>query len=781
MPPKPPRQTVNDLGAAPAIRPAAQGMDSYVRPGQDSIGAPPKVNELTQLSAALSHLEPRLAAYHQQAVEAEIEEDIAKAREIHMGPTRDGFNQLIDKGAIARGQSPFVAKLVDRMQLTQHGRGYQSELTQSFHTSPEFEQARSSNSPDALTAAIGKFHTEWSSRNGFGEDPANPKPGDPYNRLDIQEVLSPHIDNAGKEALQAWTSHRIKAKEQDAIAATGAMIGDELERFSALSVEYNEDGGEVALGQLAGQLERIGRDPVNGVVPNGAQTATEYNQLVVDSVVSSMVKAHNPFLKNVLLHMKTNDGKSSVATTKYAREKIQAAEEHIATKIHEYDSIREWNDTKGHREASRQQTEKSWAWAEQSHNQAQETFARTKSTADRAEVMRTGEIAAYNAADSGRADELRGILKGLRQTDAGAAKKVEEDIGALINHRHDMQVPNSDANDLKVANFGAAIQANPMAFTRGTLIRSMRNHEITGAQEERLASQLTDAQQRGGHEFMQHADYKHAITALTHAVGKDPYDPANTLAQLQVPHALTDLNIAAVDFLEHNPKASNTTFQKFVNEQLETIAKRHSETVKEQTVDRGKALKDAKDKQDAADKQKKKDEESREEQRKFKDETIPKIKKQEANIAAKDKAERTDEGRLILHLPDGSIETEKSMTFQDFRNANRWTNYPTIFGGEHVSEEEAKRIFYDNDGVDPDTGKKARYYYSLGEAEIGAKERSRQLGLKYGQKGKEPDSPSYPTPGQHHYRALRNDPTAENIAAFRKHFGPKSLSENYGQ
>ena len=669
--PTTPRQTVNNLDATPVLRPAAQGLDAYVRPGEVSIGAPAHTNTLLQLSEALSHLEPRLQAYHQQQVDQGVEEDVAKAREIHMGPTRDGFNQLIDKGAIARGQSPFVGKLVDRMQLTQHGRGYQSELLQAFNGSPEFEQARASNSPEALTEAIGKFHTAWSSQHGFGEDPENPKPGDPYNRLDVQEVLTPHIDHAAQETYKAHSSYRIKAKEQDVVAAAGAMVGDELDRFVGPSTEYNDDGGHTALNQLAGQLERIGRDPVNGVVPNGAQSPTEYNQLVVDSVVASMVKARNPYLKNVLSQMKTNDGKSSVATTKYAREKIQAAEEHIATKTHQDDSIQEWNDTKAHRTASREQTERGWAWAEQSHNQAQETFARTKSEADRKEVMRTGEIAAYNAADSGRTDELRGILKGLRQTDAGAAKRVEEDIGGLINHRHDNMVPHSDENDLKVANFGASIQANPMNFSRGTLIRSMRNHEITDAQEERLATQLNSAQQRGGHEFMQHADYKHAITALTHAVGKDPYDPANTLSQLQVPHALTDLNISATDFLEKNPKASITTFQKFVNEQLEPIAKRHSETVKEQMVDRDKVLKVAKEKQDAADKIKADDEKSREH-----------LRKAEETIAA-----------------DKKVKT--------------------------------------------------------GAAEL-------------------------PAPKPFHFKALEQDPSPENVAAFRKHFGTKSLPADYG-
>ena len=673
--PTTPRQTVNDLGATPVLRPAAQGLDAYVRPGEVSIGAPAHTNTLLQLSEALSHLEPRLQAYHQQQVEQGVEEDVAKAREIHMGPTRDGFNQLIDKGAIARGQSPFVGKLVDRMQLTQMGRKYQSELSQAFNGAPEFQQARDSNSPDALTEAIGKFHTDWSSRNGFGEDPANPKPGDPYNRLDIQEVLSPHIDHASKETFAAHSAYRIKAKEQDVVAATGAMVGDELERFAGLSTEHNEDGGHVALGQLAGQLERIGRDPVNGVVPNGAQSATEYNNLVVDSVVATMEKTRNPYLKNVLTHMTTNGGKNNIGQTPSAIKKIQAAEEHIATQDHQDRSVKEWNDTSDHRERSRQQTEQGWKWAEQSHNQAQETFARTRSEADRKEVMRTGEIAAYNAADSGRTDDLRGILKGLRQTDAGAAKKVEEDIGGLINHRHDNMVPHSDENDLKVANFGASIQANPMNFSRGTLIRAMRNHEITDAQEERLATQLNSAQQRGGHEFMQHADYRHAITALTHAVGKDPYDQANTLAQLQVPHALTDLNISATDFLEKNPKASITTFQKFVNEQLEPIAKRYSETVKEQTVDRDKVLKDAKEKQDAADKIRKADDASREH-----------LRKAEETIAADKKAKK---------------------------------------GG--------------------------------GDAQ-----------------------PTAPTPKPFHFKALEQDPSPENIAAFRKHFGPKSLPTDYG-
>jgi hypothetical protein len=104
-----------------------------------------------------------------------------------------------------------------------------------------------------------------------------------------------------------------------------------------------------------------------------------------------------------------------------------------------------------------------------------------------------------------------------------------------------------------------------------------------------------------------------------------------------------------------------------------------------------------------------------------------------------DTADTTKEGRQILHLPDGSIETEKTMTVTESGiNGGRATNIPTIYGGKHVSDQEAIRIITESGGIDPDTGRKLDGYDSIEKAVEAAKKRSAELGKLYAPKKKKP-------------------------------------------
>ena len=334
--PNPPRPQFNpDLSPAPQIQPTAQSRDTYTRPGTQEYGIPAKENGLTQLSNALAHLEPALRQYQTDKAVKQTEADVAKAREIHLGPTRDAFGQLVDKGEIARGVNPFVGKMVDRLQLDQQGRQMRSEMQQAFHSSPDFLQARASNSPDALNEAMQKFQGTWESQHGLGAHPENPKIGDPYNTLDVQEKYLPHVDQGRHDLLSTWTQYRIKERESDAVATTGGLIGDELERFAGTGAQHDEDGGVAAYKKLAGTLENFGSHYEDGAVSNGALSRTEYNDLVADGAVAMAVKTGDPSVLRVLDHMPTNNGKNSLSQIPKIAAKVAAAQEHIVNQKHQ--------------------------------------------------------------------------------------------------------------------------------------------------------------------------------------------------------------------------------------------------------------------------------------------------------------------------------------------------------------------------------------------------------------------------------------------------------------
>ena len=61
---------------------------------------------------------------------------------------------------------------------------------------------------------------------------------------------------------------------------------------------------------------------------------------------------------------------------------------------------------------------------------------------------------------------------------------------------------------------------------------------------------------------------------------------------------------------------------------------------------------------------------------------------------------KTDEGRLIVKNPDGSVSTERSITEQI---DGKWMNIPSMYGGKEVSPDEAVDIIRKNKGVDPES------------------------------------------------------------------------------
>jgi len=90
---------------------------------------------------------------------------------------------------------------------------------------------------------------------------------------------------------------------------------------------------------------------------------------------------------------------------------------------------------------------------------------------------------------------------------------------------------------------------------------------------------------------------------------------------------------------------------------------------------------------------------------------------------------KTDEGRLIVKNPDGSVSTERSITEQI---DGKWMNIPSMYGGKEVSPDEAVDIIRKNKGVDPETGRVLPKFNSMQEALKEAERRSREDLGKYG-------------------------------------------------
>ena len=82
-------------------------------------------------------------------------------------------------------------------------------------------------------------------------------------------------------------------------------------------------------------------------------------------------------------------------------------------------------------------------------------------------------------------------------------------------------------------------------------------------------------------------------------------------------------------------------------------------------------------------------------------------------------------GRPIIANPDGSFSTERTITVEIDK---KWFNIPTMFAGQEVSPEDAKRLIIENGLVDPDTGKKIKSFANEPSASAAAQKQSEAKG-----------------------------------------------------
>lgn len=87
---------------------------------------------------------------------------------------------------------------------------------------------------------------------------------------------------------------------------------------------------------------------------------------------------------------------------------------------------------------------------------------------------------------------------------------------------------------------------------------------------------------------------------------------------------------------------------------------------------------------------------------------------------------RTSEGRVIIRNRDGSVSTERTVTFGD--DEQGYINVPTMFGGQQYDPREALGIILRNLNFDPDTGRYIKTHKTLKDAEDEARARTRSLG-----------------------------------------------------
>lgn len=771
MPQAPPRPTVNGLGGAPPIQRAAQERDFYVRPGEKTLGRPPETNALMQLGESLAKLNPALNAWVGYAAGEDVKNATATATELfeqtkieHANGNKT-WNTLIQEGRIRPGQSPYVEQLIGRMAMRQLGEQYSAEYDMALKTGPEFAQSRASNDPTHLEKDSVAFHAQFMKNNGFGEG-ATPTLGDPPNKRDVSEVLIPMLDKVRAHGQGTWENMRVEARGKEALDAVGAGMTVALREYSENAQGTAADGGYQARARLTAALADLATEAYNAGLPR-----TTVNAQLVDAITATMQSTGDTSLRHIVDTIRTNDGKNTLGQIPHVAAKIAAAEEHVATAAHQHLVINEFAANTQHRADSIAFTEEGWAASRKAAIQADLTAKRTNRDDDRHEAVRHYSSNAFQAFTAGKPRELASVFSEMTAAGYGKeAAQIQGDLATLAATQHALASPPSPEKDLLTAKEQTRIEINARSYPEGRLIQLLSTHQIGKPEFDKLFSLLSSKKSQPEHPFLSGAYYTSVLATVTHAVGGNPYDKSDRLGQIALPKALAETNAIARAYADTHPGAKQSEFEAYMAEQTPKIVMRHSKEVAEQVQSQHDEEARSADVAKAATDLSAKDAKARWEH----SEQFKQIQKQSAEINAKDNTERTSEGRKIIRLPDGSIETEKTITFQDRHNENRWVNFPTIFGGEHVTPAQAVRIYEDNGGVDPDTGKRAKVYYDEASAEIAARERSAQLGKLYGGPQKEPAPPekgNLPTPSSRSIAALKKDYTQENFDAFVKMYG----------
>ena len=738
-----PRQVVPGLGDLPNLIPAAdpRALDSYTTPGSLEYGKPATTNPLLQLSDALAKLDPTLQRFVSIEGQKFGEEEYARG-EKEFWENREKWNDLIRQGVLPEGASPYYTRGLQRAALKQQAADFYAQVHADFYTTTEGAEARQANDP----AVMQKFLNDRRSK--FVQEHLKRGDKDLFTPLDMQEVFNPAAEQTYKTMLQTHAAYRVAEREKEYEAVVTANIDGVITRN--LAQIQSTDSDEVRqqwIIRAAREADDELYNPDTGAVKNG-MLPSKGNQILVDTITTKMMKTGNRAYKEVLDHIKTKKEGAPIGNTQYAQSKILAAEEHITDQRIKLDHLQHWRDGLEMERLSKERTREGW-------QKEDERWARETAHWKRQDKQEKDEEAVQIAArrifeglyrfDTDKKESLRVIDEAIRSVAEFSWKDAEH----LRNMVHTATKQRMDYEDdpLTVANLRKDISYNPLGFKYDRLIDAVKDRLLKPSTLLQMVDDLERNKANGDHAYMRQPEF----TAMLHKVEKSM---ANQMGDdefgegaLRAAEAVGDFRDLAVEWIEKNPQGSISAFRNYMRSQIQDVAERHNAAYGEtqrKFRERQEALggrirditgaevgeRELKRKDAEAEQQKK--QQAAEEQKQHEQRQREEIERN--NQTFKPSGKKTSEGRSILQDENGNIATERTTTVTDERiNYGRPTNIPTIYGGKFYSEKEARDIIAKNNGIDPDTGRKLRGYYSINDAVIAARERSDRLGKEYGQ------------------------------------------------
>ena len=553
MPPE--RPVVRDLDAALDLIPQARGTDSFARPAATRFGPPPKTNPLMQLSDALSALEPRLQQTARIFARDEIEFHAGEAAKTHL-EHRDVWAQHTRNGTIPVGANPFFIKELHRLQLTDLGREYQTEMHNAFY-GKEGALARESDNPAEVSKLIGVIQERF-----VNTKLKNEKGQFLYSGLDLQEVFLPAAEQASKQMQRTHAVHRVKQREEDAELLGGKYVTELLDAVHLNTTEYasNTDRTQVlssygeAINEFYKRLYRNGYNPTKG------------NALIVESVVAKAIETGNRDILDVLDHIKTKGG--VLGKTKDAVTKRTAAEEHITSKVIQAEHFEEFMQNRWFRQLQQDRTLQSYQREDARYIEEQNRLKRDEGERAADLLVKTYENRIFDGLRRPDGDKvIEDAMRQLELLDTDAAIRMKNAVRTIMASKADYP---DDPGVL--AQIRLDMLKDPTSFNMQRLVDAVGQRTIKTSTFLQLADDLSKERTQGEDPFLRQAGYTKLLNLVqTGAMKGSEGTPASTERSVIAAEAIGAFRDEALAWKQANPNGTLQQFNVYMRSRVKEV------------------------------------------------------------------------------------------------------------------------------------------------------------------------------------------------------------------
>jgi len=310
---------------------SARVLDVFYRPQTKPVD-----NTLGLLAESLERFNPNLEKYIQKKEEVTEKVDTAKAQADY-NKNRTDFKNLIEKGEIPEGASPYYVNAYINAELREKARQFNDELYAEYQNS----NVKNSLDPNAFAKFYTQYAQQWSNTNGLNL----------YDNVAIAEGFIPYADASRSNLESQHVQGRITTIEDN----NKKLLDTETKNIIEDSFEFEDE-------QIDGVLEGYDIDNIDDeskrhlyvalkikdisdkLSANGMKNKT-INKVVVDSIVAEAIERGDEDLLEILNNVVTDEASGSfLGGTTYAQEQIESATSKILGKREDKERYDAWKE-----------------------------------------------------------------------------------------------------------------------------------------------------------------------------------------------------------------------------------------------------------------------------------------------------------------------------------------------------------------------------------------------------------------------------------------------------